>query len=388
MRLPRNLFIILIPICWALAQVPGAGQALRTTPNGEKIIVYADGTALYFNDLKKVTGLESGDSLAYPVLSVNIESLGEALTPTETDLRRIAERRLALAREALSLAGTRVRAATANRTELENQLAAATQAGNLTQSAALQKRLTLAEKLEEDAQDDEAIAQQKVGVTEAIIEQGRYVEAYNDDRRRRREALKAVDLPRGQDRQLSLLLPKEPNFTGYGPAKGRNGIRSTPPCRPSPAVRASNGAPGKSLTLPFFSYTEPSLRRFLDGEEYLNTTAYTSADAAGNSFLHLTFSFTQPSARNVYGTLPSGTSLSIHLMDGRSLTLDGERESVGIYNHLRQTLNYDVDYPLTRSQQLLLQREAIDFVRVFWSGGFEEYPIHRVDAVKALCRCL
>lgn len=375
-------------VLWALTQVPCAGQELRTTPTGEKIIVYADGAAVYFNDLTPISALNPGDSVAYPVLSVNIEPLGDALTPTQADLRRIAERRLNLAREALSLAGTRASAARENREGLETQLARARIDGNLTEVASLQKRLSLANNLERDANNDESNALETVSRTERIISEGTYVEAYNEERRKTRDRLESFDRLDRKDRQLSLLLPKEPNFTGYGAATARRGLREPLPCSGGVASTASNGAQPRTPLLPFFSFTEESLRPFLEGKEYLTARAYTSVDQAGENYLHLNLAFSNPGARNAYGILPSGTNLSIHLINGRTITLAGQRESIGIVNHLRQTLNYDVDYRLSRSDLSTLQREAIDYVRIFWSGGYEEYPVLRVDAVKEICRCL
>lgn len=381
--------MLLLCLVWALAQVPGKCQVLRTNAAGEKIIVYPDGTARYFNDLSPVTGPADGEETTYPVLSVDIEPLGEALTPTENDLRRIAERRLSLAREALELAGTRVRAAAKNRERIASQIAVANQAGDLSSLGSLQRQATLASKTECEASNDEVVARALVEQTESTIANNSYVAAYNEDRRRRntnRLPLATTSNRRGQ--QFDLLSAKQVSFTGYGSADARHGIGEALPCRPATALKASNGARPKTPLLPFFSYTDEGLRPFLEGKEYLVASAYTSTNAGGANYLHLNFSFSNASARNAYGTLPAGTSLSVHLLNGRSLTLSGERESVGIFNHQRQTLNYDVDYPLSRADTQLLQREAIDYVRVFWSGGYEEYPVARVDAVKHMCRCL
>ena len=388
MRIPPYILTLLLcGVIWALPRVPCSGQELRTTAAGEKIIVSPDGSAVYFNDLTPVP-VEGDEEPAYPVLAVSIEPLGEALTPTETDLRRIAERRLNLARAAASLAGTRASAASSNRDALESELRTAREVGNLTQAAALQRRFDLARDLERKALTDEADARQQVSDIESIIEAGTYVTAYNEDRRQKRDRLEAIDRPSGQDRTLALLHPLEAEFTGYGPSGARGGIREALPCRATAALPASNGAQPFTPLLPIFNYTEESLRPFLGGKEYLTASAYASRDAEAQSYLHLNFSFSNAIARNAYGTLPAGTSISIHFLSGRSLTLEGVRESVGIVDHLRQTLNYDVDYPLRRMALSMLQREAIDYVRVFWSGGYEEYPVYRVDGIKRICRCL
>ena len=370
-----------------MTQVPCNGQQLRTTPTGEKIIVYADGEAVYFNDLSPVERTDAADSLAYPVLTAELAPTEQrSLTPSERELRRIAERRLNLAREAATLAGTRVLAASTNRQQLAERLDRARNAGNLTEASALNRQLDLARELETVAIQDEARAADQVIQLETTLRDGNFVAAYNRDLQRRQENLAATP-PAGQDRELRLLLPRPASFTGYGNATARAGLPEPPPCSPSPALAASNGAPATTPLMPLLSYTEASLRPFLDGQEYLNVSAYTSRDANGN-YLHLQLAFTQPSARNAYGTLPAGTSLSIHFLNGRSITLAGLRESVGILNHRNGGLVYDVDYPLSRSQEQTLRREAVDYIQVYWSGGYEEYPVYRVDALRKLTQCL
>ena len=370
-----------------MTQVPGKGQELRTTPAGEKIIVYADGEAVYFNDLSPVVRTNAEDSLAYPILAAELSPTEQrSLTPSERELRRIAERRLNLAREAATLAGTRALAASTNRQQLAERLARARAAGNLTEAGAVQRQLDLARDLETVAKRDEARTLDQILQLEATLRDGNFVAAYNRDLKQRQEALSSIP-PAGQDRELRLLLPRPATFTGYGTATARAGLTEAAPCSPTPALAASNGAPATTPLMPFLSYTEPSLRPFLDGKEYLNINAYTSRDGSGN-YLHLQFAFTQPSARNSYGTLPAGTSLSIHFLNGKSITLAGQRESVGILNHRAGELIYDVDYPLSRSQEQTLRREAVDYIQVYWSGGYEEYPVYRVDALRRLAQCL
>ena len=373
----------------ALTQVPCKGQQLRTNAAGEQIIVYPDGKAVYFNDRSPMKSEGEDGEGAYPVLAVDIEPLGETLTPTELDLRRIAERRLNLAREALTLAGTRVSAAVNNRNGLRAKFNVAKANGNLTEMSQLRKRFELATALVEESTAVEEDAAAKVADIETVLATGRYVETYNAEQRRRQGTLSDVDVPTGQERKLSLLLPKPPTFSGYGPTGTPAGVSEPLPCSGRTTVNvASNGASPLTPLLPFFSYTAPSLRPFLEGQEYLTANAYTARAQGGQSYLHLNLSFSQPTARTAYGTLPAGASMSIHFLNGRSINLAGERTSVGILNHRRGSLEYDVDYPLSRPQLQALERGAIDFVRIYWSGGYEEYPVFRVDRLRRLVGCL
>lgn len=381
---------IILLFVWALPQVPGLAQELRTNAAGEKIIVYRDGSARYFNDLTLIEAQQKDSAAAaYPVVAVTIEPLSGGVDPTEADLRRIAERKLQLAREAEELARSRATAAINNRIELEGKLAAARSANRQEESTTLQRRLALARQVEQRALIDRTEAEQRAAAANNIVVQGRYVAAYNDARLKERTGpTSSSPVPNQRERKLGLLLPAAPVFSGYGAAGGRAPSPEPPPCNRSRGVANRDGALAVSYPSLLFTHTDENLRPFLDGKEYLRCLTWTSRDPSGRRFLHLKLTFANPNAIATYGFLPEKSSLSLHLLNGRHISLQAIREAVGIIDHGRRELNYEVTYALPRGAATDLRNHALDYVRIFWSSGFEQYEILQVDALRRVVECL
>ena len=89
-----------------------------------------------------------------------------------------------------------------------------------------------------------------------------------------------------------------------------------------------------------------------------------------------------------YGFLETNSSLSLHLLNGRHLSLQATRKAVGILDHSRREVNYNVVYTLPRGAAQELQNQPLDYLRIFWSSGYEEYPVYQVDALRKVVECL
>lgn len=364
-------------------------QELRTNAEGEKIIVYPDGSARYFNDLSLIDAQQRDSAgAAYPVVAVEIEPLDGGVDPTEDDLRRIAERKLELAREASSLAGARATAAINNRVDLEAALVQSRNAGLTEDAAALQRRLQLAVQVEDKALQDRAAAEQRMVIAEAIVSQRKYVEAYNRARRIARSGPVVAKPASKVERTLGLLLPVEPVFSSFGSAPGRLPVDEPAPCGTEVTTQTPNGPTPLSKPSLLFTYTDENLRPFLDGKEYLACQSWVSRDRRGDRFLHLRLTFANPNVVTSYGFLDVNSSLSLHLLNGRHLSLQATRKAVGILDRDRKEVNYNVTYALPRGAAQELENQPLDYIRIFWSSGYEEYPIFQVDALRRMLECL
>lgn len=382
----RVLFIFTLLVIFGASV---GAQELRTNAEGEKIIVYPDGSARYFNDLSLIESQQKDSAgAAYPVVAVEIEPLDGGVDPTEDDLRRIAERKLELAREAASLAGAQTTAALNNRVGLEEALKQARLAGRSEEASALQRRLQLARQVETQALAERTAAEQRMVAAEAVVAQRKYVEAYNQARRAARTGPPVTRLESKVERTLGILLPVEPAFSSYGSAPGRLPITEPPPCGLDPTTQTPNGPTPVSRPQRLFTYTDENLRPFLDGKEYLSCLTWISRDRRGDRFLHLRLTFANPNATTSYGFLEQNSSLSLHLLNGRHLSLQATRKAVGILDHSRKEVNYNVTYALPRGAAQELENQPLDYVRVFWSSGYEEYQIYQVDALRRVLECL
>lgn len=389
MRRVRNISIAILSLLfWAGTQVQCDGQELRTNAAGEQIIVYPDGSARYFNDLTLIDAQQKDSAgAAYPVVKVTIEPLSGGVDPTIADLKAIAERKLQLAREAETLARTRAAAALNNRLALERELEKARSAGHTDEVAALQRRLQLTRQVEAAALTERTAAEQRAAATNVIVTEGRYVDAYNEARRKEREGPVAPKTNR-TEKDLEMLFPAASDFSGYGTTTGRPPVREPAPCTNSlPPSRPNAPRPVAYPSL-FFTHTDENLRPFLDGKEYLRANAWTSRDERGDRYLHVRYTFANPNVITSYGYLAKNSSLSLHLLNGRHLSLQAAQQAVGIIDHGRREVNYDVTYLLPRGAAAELRNQALDYVRVFWSSGFEQYEVYQVEALRRLMECL
>ena len=386
--LPVHLPFLLALYLFPCGPAPLLGQELRTNEQGEMMIVYPDGSARYFNDLTLIEE-QRNDSVgtAYPVVSVKIEPLrGGGENPTEADLRKIATRKMQLALEAAELAGKQADAAVKNRVKLEQELAVARGTGRDAEANNLLRRLELARTTEATAVAERKTAEQRFVAANRVLIEERYVKDYNEARRRDRDG-PAVDRDLLPERRLRMLLPARPAYTGFGPLRRRDDITETPPCSDAFRGDITPGDPRNIPTL-FFTHTDETLRPYLDGKEYLRATAWVSRDERNERYLVLRLNFANPNAMTNYGFLPERSTLSLHLLNGRVINLQAVQQAVGIIDRQKFEVNYEVAYRLPRAYATDLRNEPLDFVRLFWSSGFEEYEVYQVDALARIMSCL
>jgi hypothetical protein len=380
---------LLLLLLWAGPQVQCEGQELRTNAAGEQIIVYPDGSARYFNDLTLIDEQQKDSAgAAYPVVKVTIEPLSGGVDPTVADLKAIAERKLQLAREAETLARARATASLNNRLTLERELESARSAGRTNDVVALQRRLQLTRQVETAALTERTAAEQRAAAANVIVTEGRYVDAYNDARRKEREGPVAPKPSNRTEKDFKMLFPAAPAFSGFGDVTSRISSREPAPCSNSLSPSRPNAPRPVSYPTLFFTHTDENLRPFLDGKEYLRANAWTSRDGRGDRYLHIRYTFANPNVLTSYGYLAKNSSLSLHLLNGRHLSLQAAQQAVGIIDHGRREVNYDVTYLLPRGAAAELRNQALDYIRVFWSSGFEQYEVYQVEVLRRLMECL
>ena len=136
-----------------------------------------------------------------------------------------------------------------------------------------------------------------------------------------------------------------------------------------------------------FTYTDERLRPYLQDKEYLSCEAYLSS-VGGYRYLTLDFTFAYPNAQEAYGFIDQNSVLTVKLLNGDVINLRAGQMDRGKYDTVKQELTYSVYYPIDRSYLGLLKVSELDLIRVFWSSGFEEYPIHQMDFFQRQLQCL
>lgn len=373
---------------------PAAAQELRVNERGEKIIVYPDGTWQYFtsfgvrsdalfdpNDSPDRTSVEPNSK--YPVFTGTVLPMNNVYVNTEEDARKIFVRRSQIAQEASSIATKRATEAKQHRQNLEKELRdAQNQKAPEETIRQLNLRLTAARKTEQETAQEVIQAQQEAGKADQMTRKGDYL-----------KALTQVQTP--QSRSNTPPTGSEAIEDEFY----RNALsldeaidnRSTPSTFCQVAYEGKDETTGQIRRdvqeQLLFTYTDERLRTYLKDKEYLRCEGFLTA-MGGYRFLSLQFTFAYPNAREAYGFIEKGSILIIKFLDGSFVSLPALRMDKGSYDTETELLTYSVHYPLDRSQMNLLRRGEVDSVIMFWSSGYEEYPVYNLNFFANQIGCL
>ncbi|MCB0635099.1 MAG: hypothetical protein KDC54_00695, partial [Lewinella sp.] len=200
-------------------------QVIRENAQGEKIIVYPDGHAEYFNG-ELVEGYSEEANASYPVFTGYIEPLDGTIAVNQEDLFKIAVRRSQLAEEASDIARTRAAEAEHNLARLESTFRSTPAAPDEPKYQALQQQVEAARRAVAQTRIEAREATQLAGEALTLTEKGGFVERFNENRRltrteaeQRNTALLAADLP------YNSLIPFTDNYL----ASGRRDLLRQPP---------------------------------------------------------------------------------------------------------------------------------------------------------------
>ncbi|MEO0627274.1 MAG: hypothetical protein AAFY91_09815, partial [Bacteroidota bacterium] len=108
----------------------------------------------------------------------------------------------------------------------------------------------------------------------------------------------------------------------------------------------------------------------------------------GFHYLQLEIVFANPNAITTYGFLPEESVLSLHLLNGSYVSLRAAQAANGSWDAAKGLLSYQVSFPIDRALVNQLRQSELDFVRLYWSSGFEEYDIYQVSLIQEMLACV
>lgn len=359
------------------------GQQIRTNLAGEKFYVYPEGRVTYFNG----DPVDAETAAQFTTIKVEIEPLSGPIDVTQDDIYRIALRRTQLANQAAEIARLRATEATANRARIEKALAAAQDAD---QRLALQRQLVLARRLEDESQLESQAAQKERVRSEILTAKGGYVEAYNQRVRQRRELEVQRSLEAGY--ATASVLPSRRKDASSATWTSGTDFSAHPPARPCTVVfegvDEQSGKYSRWLGRQLlFTHTDDKLRPYLKDKAYLRCEGFMYSQG-GYRYVTLEFTFAYPNAREAYGLIEENSVLTIRMLDGAFVNLRAGRMDHGSYDTQTELLTYRVYYPIDRGQFATLKTGDLDYIRVFWSSGYEEYEIFQTDFFRRQLECL
>jgi hypothetical protein len=385
--MPLKLYTTVV--CCLFSLQFGVGQEIRTNSEGEKIIVYPDGRIEYFNGepVTRDSLLGPTDAPLYPVFKGYIEPLDGEIQPNEADLFKIAQRRAQLSTAAAQIAENRLEQALENLQQTEARLAAISPSAE--EYPVLQRQAEAARSALAQSRQEAQEADQLANTTEQLVSKGGFVEAFNARQRAYQDAEnRSRKLRLAADQNYAAVLPLVENFV----ASTRRDLLRFPPsrvCKFSYEGEDEDRQAFRRDTEPelIFTYTDERLRPYLKEKEYLRCEAALTS-VGGYRYLQLEFTFAYPNAREAYGFIDRNSVLTLKLLNGDFVNLRAGKLARGQYNTVKQELRYQVQYPIDRGLISMLKGSELDLVRVWWSSGYEEYPIQQLDFFQRAFRCL
>ena len=255
--------------------------------------------------------------------------------------------------------------------------------------AIIDKQLTAAQRTLEQSRIQLNESQQAALADEDLVKKGGFVELFNQNRRNRQQTdARSARIRAASGQPYAQLIPLTDNTT----ASSYEDLLLNPPQRICSFVFEGQdmeaGSYRRDLEAELlFTYTDERLRPYLQEKEYLACKAYLSS-VGGYRYLTLDFTFAYPNAQEAYGFIDHNSVLTLNLLNGDFINLRAGQMDRGQYDTIKQELTYSVYYPIDRSYINMLKVSELDLIRVFWSSGFEEYPIHQMDFFQRQFQCL
>jgi hypothetical protein len=362
-----------------------AAQVIRENAQGEKIIVYPDGSWKYFS--KKM-----GGGTDYPVYEASVTPFDNPVLITEQDALKIATRRVQLAKEAADIAQDRAVKAAEQRQKLEQEFNSVSgkEAAESENLRRLNIRLSAARKTEVESKNEASIAQVELSKADELTRKGNILEVFKVAEANRSNKVYFPKADALSADFFSSIAPSTPYYQDFVKSNPYYGLEKQVQCKYAfNGKDPVTGRQRKDLEAQhLFSFTDEKLRIFLKDKEYLSCKGYLSSMDGGYRFLTLEFSFSTPNAKEAYGFIERGSVLTIRLINGDFINLRSGAMDRGTFNLKEKMLTYQVNYPIAQDQLSFLEKSEVDKIRVFWSSGYEEYEVYQLDFFMNQLSCL
>lgn len=137
----------------------------------------------------------------------------------------------------------------------------------------------------------------------------------------------------------------------------------------------------------FFTYTSPDLKPFLRSDSQITCEAFLTR-AGKSTVLEAHFTIRSQFASKEFGVLARGSQLTLKAVSGQRLTLKNQIQSQAEYDPVEKVSTYRGRYALSRSARKFLEDALLDEVRVMWGAGFDDYPVYDLTFLQRQLTCL
>jgi len=426
----------------------GAGQAnaqkITTNEDGEKIIVYPDGSWKYFNNTtetpieeeikgeevkskaelkaekkqerlqrklekqqqaqtKKKSPKKKKGKVRADASSVSKTSAYEAVDEEEDRDRQDAIRQAELAAAAEAEAKRELDDSSLKLSSYEAELKAANDYPDTTieELEELKEKVSLAKAEEKEAKANYKASRKRARQLEKMID----LSKEKRDKAMAKMDIEKIEEPKGSNRKRQkgnevfvdeafqnttpYIAPKK-TFAVYKP---ENDVMINPPAHPCEltfdGVDEFSGKTRRDVARQnLFVHTSDQLRPYFKDREYITCNGYLSAISGGYKLLYLHFDILSENAQREFGALEKGSILSIKFIDGSTIKLANSKTDRGILNTLEKSVSYRGQYIISASSEKALRKNEVDKVRVVWGTGYEDYEVYDLDFFVNQFNCL
>ncbi|MFZ4376324.1 MAG: hypothetical protein ACOYN9_08205 [Saprospiraceae bacterium] len=363
------------------------GQEIRQNEIGERIIVFPDGTWRYFHKRQ----LSGGN---YPVVNQEITPLDNPVEITREEVYQLVNRRIQQAKDAIYYADIRAKAMLEQEKELQNKIVIAQQNSLVPPDELnkLLKQLMLTQQLAATSLGTIKEAQSDILITEDLKMKGDILRLFKPESTPGKLDLNTVF---ASEEMVNLdFFANDSPLSFYGQNMGAilpdNLSVTNNICEYSYEGLDAKGIDwrrdGEKELL--FTFTDERLRLFFPDKEYLRCEAFLSSVGKREKQLTIEFRFAYPNAREAYGVIEKNSLITLKLFDGQIIELKAGELDLGKYETDKDILTYRMIYKMDNQQINLLRKQELEEIRMYWSAGFEVYPVYNIDFFSRQLKCL
>lgn len=381
----KAFFAILLFSGLVIGNAGAQEEEVRYDDKDRPYIINKEGKRTYLVPIPE--GEEVGPDHA--VLDVEVTPLPGATVVTSEDLRRIADRKVQLTKQAAEIARQRADEARDQTIMLQEQLdTILTRENNTDQILELEERLKNAREIESIAIREARMAENEARQARHIRDNQTYVEAYQ-----REQSLKRLELQQFEgvnvilsDSYENVLLDDD-----YRPFGHSNEVIQFPKYTCTFDFEGVNSSGKYQVSqkeeLLFTHTPSDAFRPALEGKEFLTCKAAFN-QLGGYRYISMDFTFAMDNAQRLYGTINKGSFLVMIALNGQFVKLLAGKGSSGVLNEKTGELTYRVIYPIDQGQVNLLKRYELDRIILDWSSGYEEYETYHPGLFMHQIQCL
>jgi len=363
------------------------GQEIRQNEIGERIIVFPDGTWRYFHKRQ----LSGGN---YPVVNQEITPLDNPVEITREEVFQLVNRRIQQAKDAIYYADIRAKAMVEQEKEIQNKIVIAQQNSLVTPDELnkLLNQLALTQQLANTSLGTIKEAQSDILITEDLKMKGDILRLFKPVSNPGKLEFNTVF---ASEEMVNLdFFANDSPLSFYGQnmeAIGPDNLSITNNiCEYSYEGLDAKGIDwrrdGEKELL--FTFTDERLRLFFPDKEYLRCEAFLSSLGKREKQLTIEFRFAYPNAREAYGVIEKNSLITLKLFDGQIIELIAGELDLGKYETDKDILTYRMIYKMDNQQINLLRKQELEEIRMYWSAGFEVYPVYNIDFFSRQLKCL